>query len=254
MTNRGTGSVAKAGPIASSGGVCGRTGTLVSVRSLAEAQAAIDGGVDILDIKEPNEGPLGAASPTVWREISQLVAGRPEICWSVAMGELSSSAPSPTEHGLEPAFAKVGLAMEAENAAWRQDWKAWKLTLAKPTEAVAVVYADFTLARAPAPLDVIEAGALLGCTVLLIDTFGKQNGGLLQNVALTELAFWCDAARSRSMKLAIAGSLTSADVPRVSTLRPDWLAVRGAVCRGPRNGPVDASKVREFVSAVRNSQ
>ena len=36
-------------------------GLLVSVRSAAEALAALAGGADVIDVKEPNQGSLGAA-------------------------------------------------------------------------------------------------------------------------------------------------------------------------------------------------
>ena len=34
---------------------------LVSVRNASEARAAINGGADVIDIKEPDHGPLGMA-------------------------------------------------------------------------------------------------------------------------------------------------------------------------------------------------
>ena len=38
-----------------------RPGLLVSVRSADEAIAALAGGADVIDVKEPNRGALGAA-------------------------------------------------------------------------------------------------------------------------------------------------------------------------------------------------
>ncbi|MEJ2115924.1 MAG: (5-formylfuran-3-yl)methyl phosphate synthase, partial [Gammaproteobacteria bacterium] len=37
------------------------TGMLASVRNLEEAMMVYQGGADIIDLKEPNEGALGAA-------------------------------------------------------------------------------------------------------------------------------------------------------------------------------------------------
>ena len=59
---------------------------LVSVRSTAEAEAALRGGADIIDIKEPARGPLGMAPPEVCGSIVQRVAGRAPV--SAALGEL----------------------------------------------------------------------------------------------------------------------------------------------------------------------
>ena len=41
------------------------TRLLVSVRSAAEAEAALLGGADVIDVKEPDRGPLGRADDAV---------------------------------------------------------------------------------------------------------------------------------------------------------------------------------------------
>src|SRR4051812_49007094 len=64
---------------------------LVSVRNVSEAQAAVGGGCDLLDVKEPARGPLGMADRRVIAEVAQFAAGaqtdRPLEC-SVALGEV----------------------------------------------------------------------------------------------------------------------------------------------------------------------
>ena len=62
------------------------TGLLVSVRSAAEARIALEAGADLIDVKEPRRGALGAADPAVWKDVCRAVAGRVPV--SVALGEL----------------------------------------------------------------------------------------------------------------------------------------------------------------------
>ena len=62
------------------------TKLLVSVRSANEAEAALDGGADLIDVKEPHHGALGRTSVKVLREIAVAVAGRTPL--SAALGEL----------------------------------------------------------------------------------------------------------------------------------------------------------------------
>ena len=51
---------------------------LVSVRSAAEAVAALDGAAHIVDAKEPARGPLGAVEPAVLAAIlDQVPANQP---------------------------------------------------------------------------------------------------------------------------------------------------------------------------------
>ena len=62
------------------------TRLLVSVRSAAEAEAALRGGADVIDVKEPGRGPLGRADDAVIADVVRLVAGRRPV--SAALGEL----------------------------------------------------------------------------------------------------------------------------------------------------------------------
>ncbi len=52
------------------------TGLLVSVRDAEEAADAVAAGADLIDVKEPRGGSLGATSPAVMAEVVRSVAGR----------------------------------------------------------------------------------------------------------------------------------------------------------------------------------
>ena len=58
-----------------------KTGLLVSVRSADEADAALAGGADLIDCKEPARGPLGVAEPEVVAAILDRVAGQDATAW-----------------------------------------------------------------------------------------------------------------------------------------------------------------------------
>ena len=49
---------------------------LVSVVSAREARRALAGGADIIDVKDPSQGPLGAPSPRVLSEVVAEVGAR----------------------------------------------------------------------------------------------------------------------------------------------------------------------------------
>src|SRR5262245_46480914 len=97
------------------------TGLLVSVRSVAEARIALEAGVDLLDVKEPNRGPLGRADWQVIADVARCMAGR--VPMSAALGELRDGA---TWAGLPEgvAFAKLGLAGCRQWIHWPQRWAA----------------------------------------------------------------------------------------------------------------------------------
>jgi uncharacterized protein (UPF0264 family) len=66
---------------------------LVSVRDVAEAEAALAGGADIIDIKEPRRGALGMADAAMIAEIVACVDRRVPV--SAALGELREWAAGP---------------------------------------------------------------------------------------------------------------------------------------------------------------
>ena len=60
---------------------------LVSVVSLAEAKAAVEGKADIIDIKNPVEGSLGAQYPWIIKEIAGFLQ-QYGVPGSVGLGDL----------------------------------------------------------------------------------------------------------------------------------------------------------------------
>ena len=61
---------------------------LASVRSADEVEAAVSGGADIIDAKEPGRGSLGAVSPEVFAQIQARVPLDLEL--SAALGDVAN--------------------------------------------------------------------------------------------------------------------------------------------------------------------
>ncbi len=59
---------------------------LVRVVSADEARGALAGGADIVDVKDPGEGSLGAPAPGVLSDVIRAVGTRAPV--SVALGDL----------------------------------------------------------------------------------------------------------------------------------------------------------------------
>lgn len=242
------------------------TRLLVSVRDADEAALALAAGVDLIDVKEPRAGSLGAASPEVVRNVLDRVAGRVPV--SAALGELRDwiererapdSSPGPAKASpprawtsCEPrlAFAKLGLAGAAADSRWPEDWARHLGPAPRNPAAVAVIYADFPRAAAPAPEAVLDLGAALGCRMLLVDTWQKSAGDLWTQVPGTELARWLARARDLGWGTVLAGSLTRETLPRALDLGPDYVAVRGAACAGKREGSLSAARLARLVELV----
>jgi uncharacterized protein (UPF0264 family) len=226
------------------------TQLLVSVRSAAEAEAALSGCATVIDVKEPDRGALGAADPATWRSVVECVAGRAPV--SAALGELyvgerlNASVASLAAQTAGMTFAKVGLAGAAHDRNWQSNWRQVLAAIPPAVSAVAVAYADWKTAAAPRPEEVIDAGAKLGCTMLLLDTFDKSRGHLLDHLPLGTLRPLCSRARESGLQVVLAGSLTKSLLLDILPLEPALVAVRGAACHVNRRGAVDAALVREM--------
>src|SRR5690349_523330 len=128
------------------------TKLLISVRDAEEAQIAAREGADLVDIKEPRRGPLGAADAETIQAIAQTLGG--QVPLSAARGELLAAADLPDALAGRLSYVKFGLAGCAQQRDWPELWARQLARLSVNTGLVAVVYADSQAARAPAPEEV----------------------------------------------------------------------------------------------------
>jgi uncharacterized protein (UPF0264 family) len=133
---------------------------------------------------------------------------------------------------------------------WPSRWQAILHELPPQTRPVAVIYADWQSARAPSPEEILTIAIKHSCAALLIDTFDKSRGSISTYFSLQELKHFLSAARFANLITVLAGSLTPALAGELLPLEPDFLAVRGAVCRGGRTGTVDESLVADLVQML----
>ena len=226
------------------------TGLLVSVRNVAEAREALAGGADIIDIKEPARGPLGAAEPAVWREIMAEIGATTVV--SAALGELHADPLerlAPQAAGLS--FVKIGLAGCGADRAWKRRWSQVICNLSPSVLTVPVAYADWRSIKAPPPEDVLALAAQQPARMLLMDTHDKRGATLRDVFPWSQLERFALAAAQSKVRLALAGSLTLNDIRRLKPLQPDYLGVRGAACTGGRDGMIQRALVKSLADALR---
>ena len=227
-----------------------RIGLLVSVRSANEALLALAGGAALIDVKEPGRGSLGYSNPAVWREVQAAIASR--VPTSAALGELLTD---PVEtlaaQAAGFAYAKIGLAGCGSEPLWREKWLSALRCLPQSVAPVAVAYADWEQAQAPRPAEVLRVAMEFSVAMLLVDTWDKRGGRLLDQLPLEQLAQLARDTERAEIGLVLAGSLTMEMLPQLLPLHPQYVAVRGAVCRGKRTDDIDARLVAEYAGALR---
>jgi len=224
-----------------------RPGLLVSVRSADEAAAALAGGADLIDVKEPDRGALGRADDATIAAVVRTVAGRVPV--SAAMGELSEAGSRTLPPGV--AFAKWGL------AGWSHRITELPVLVSSLCQSsgngcrsVLVAYADHARARAPQPGAICRLACQWHMTSFVIDTFLKDGTTLLDWLAPGELAALGEACRTHGVRTIFAGSLGVAQITQLRRFQLDWIAVRGAACSGGRRGAIDVQRVRTLKETI----
>ena len=225
---------------------------LVSVRSGTEVNAAVSGGADIIDAKEPDLGSLGPVSAESFRGIAQQVPAH--LVLSAALGDFADEEevhaavagfpeiPRPTVLYLKLGFAGVssvrrirGLLQAACSASRRRSLRSPAI--------IAVAYGDCDRAGTASPEEVWQAAAAAGAAGLLLDTQVKAHTHLLDWVEPARLRALIESARAAGLLTAVAGGLGVEQLATVRRCYPDIVGFRGAVCAGGRSGRVSRSKV-----------
>ena len=230
---------------------------LVSVRSADEVGAALAGGAEIVDVKEPLRGALGAADFEVVRAVESCLPAA--IPLSVALGDPPGETAvraavgrlTPQRGGGE-AILKLGFAgtMGRQGVVNRLMAALDEAGRVGSPAVVAVAYADHAQAPAPSPAEVLWAAARTGAAGVLLDTFVKDGRDLFASVSDETLAEWIAEARASGLLAAVAGSLGLSAIARVADAGPDVIGVRGAACEGGRLGRVSAERVRALRAAI----
>jgi (5-formylfuran-3-yl)methyl phosphate synthase len=225
---------------------------LVSVRSAAEAEAALAGGAALIDVKEPSRGPLGRADDETIAQVLWAVAGRAPV--SAALGEWREPGAQSWPGVLgDLAYLKWGLSGCGGMVAWQDTLRVVARYLAgrHPDLGVAAVaYADWRQARAPSPEEVCAWACAQGRGAFLLDTWGKDGRTLLDWVSVAEVSAWCTRCRAAGVRVALAGSLGPEQVGALLPAGPDWFAVRGAACEGGRAGTISTGRVHSLVQML----
>ncbi|MCX8003592.1 MAG: (5-formylfuran-3-yl)methyl phosphate synthase [Burkholderiaceae bacterium] len=219
---------------------------LASVRTPQEAAAAAAAGADIVDLKEPRAGALGALPlPVVVRCVAVLRAcfGGPI---SATIGDLPPAAlPAIVARAREVAatgvdYVKVGVVAGPYARATLQS------LAALPVPIVPLFIADHGLDEA------LFADALaLRFPILMVDTADKRAGSLFERVPLALLDRLCRRVQQAGARIGLAGALRAEHVPLLRELAPDIAGFRGALCVGDRAGRLDAERVRALGAALR---
>ena len=232
---------------------------LVSVVNKTEALDSIKGGADILDVKNPKEGSLGANFPRVIRQVKEVMPKNLEL--SATIGDLPNLPGTASLAALGAAvsgvdYVKVGLfgvkTSEEATTLMTEVVRAVK-EYDCGLKTIASGYADFRYVGCVSPMELPMVAHNAGADGVLVDVKiknGKDN--LFSFLTDEQLGDFVTQAHDYNLLAALAGSLDKQDIQRVHSLGADIIGVRGAVCakKDRLAGKLESEKVAELAKEI----
>jgi len=228
---------------------------LISVISVEEAKVALKTNPDIIDIKNPGEGSLGAQFPWIIKDIAEELKGSAVLC-SVTLGDLDYKPGTAALAAYGAAtcganYIKAGLyGIKNYNEAF------YLMTgivnsVRMVNEGISVVaagYADYKRFSGISPEILTKAARDSGADIVMIDTAIKDGKNLFDSMNSDELKYFIDLAHDSGLQVALAGSIKMTHLELLSELDPDIIGVRGAICENEdRTTKLSENKISEFM-------
>jgi len=213
------------------------TGLLASVTDVEEARLAAAGGADIIDLKNPAAGALGALPPKTLRAVRTAL---PTRTLSATIGDLPPYPGPVTEAVRRTAacgvdYVKIGLFPGGDLDATLKALQ----PLTADCRLIAVLPADYLIA-----LSLLETLAKFGFAGVMLDTADKAKGPLTAIRPPAFLERFVRQAKRLGLMTGLAGSLRLEDIDRLLPLAPDYLGFRGALCDGGRTACLDTRRLQ----------
>jgi len=225
---------------------------LVSPSSIDEAKRSV--AADIIDVKKPSEGSLGANFPWVIREIKSL-SDKPV---SAAIGDFDykPGGASLAAYGAACAgadYVKIGLAFEGRDKA--RDVISAVVRAVKgefPKKFVVIAaYSDYQRMGTISPFDMAPIAAECGADFAMVDTGIKDRQSTFAFMNEDSLRRFTDNNEKLGLGTALAGALKFEDIDALKRINPDIIGVRGMVCGGDRNATVREDLVKTALAMIR---
>ncbi|MGR8979245.1 MAG: (5-formylfuran-3-yl)methyl phosphate synthase [Gammaproteobacteria bacterium] len=222
------------------------TGMLASVTSLEEADLALAADVDIIDLKQPASGALGALDIQTIQAIVSHCDGRRPV--SATIGDLpmhpvtvADAVAAMAETGVD--YIKIGFFPGGD---WPGTIRELSAQTRRHPPMIAVLFADTR-----PDLDIIETLQIAGFKGVMLDTMDKKQGALTDVMAPSTIGAFVMQVKSRRMLCGLAGSLRQKNIPELMPYRPDYLGFRGALCEGlERSAHLNIDAVANIKQAI----
>ena len=227
-----------------------------------EAIAAIAGGADIIDVKNPQEGPLGANFPWVIKRIREITPKTIKLSCTLGEvpnlpGSISLAALGAASLGVD--YLKVGLygfKKPQEATCLLQSVNRAAKEYNSNIKVVAAGYADAERVGALDPFLIPEIAHEAQVDVAMLDTAVKDGKNLFNFLTNPQLKKFIDSAHKLGLDAALAGSLRKQDLPVLYDLGADVAGARGAACINSDRvkGEISEKQVHDLVEVIKQAE
>ncbi len=232
------------------------TQLLISVTSVDEAQIALQNGADIIDLKDPEQGALGALPLEVVAEIvtfvnAKDVSERKTI--SATIGDLPMAPALLIQHVMALSETKVDIikiGFFADTGALLTDYQACLDMLSTVSESgvrlIAVLFVEYDY-----PADLVMAIKNAGFYGVMFDTVGKNGATFLDYYSTDAMQAIAQDVQAQGLLFGLAGSLNLQHVALVKSIAPDYIGFRGGVCvNNQRRSALDSERIRAISELI----
>lgn len=229
---------------------------LVSPINVEEAKIAKLGGADIIDVKNPKEGSLGANFPWMIKAVKKAAGSVPVSAtigdFNYKPGTASLAALGAAVAGAE--YIKVGL-YDIRTGEQALDMLLSIVRSVKGYDrnkkVVASGYSDYSRIDSISPFELPSICAKAGADVVMMDTGIKDGRSTFEFLTEEELIEFVSGARSFGLKTAIAGTIRFENIEALKRISPDIIGVRGCVCGGDRNSCIKRELVERLKTEIK---
>ncbi len=223
-----------------------KTKFLISLKNIEEISNEVIEEVDILDLKNPLKGAIGAWELNNIKRVISI--HKKKITISATLGDVFGDKEFLIKLkkfdclGLD--FIKFGL-LSIDQKNLFEKLRMIESRVFK-TNLVCVVFVD---KKNHLNLVNNNLNYFLKCGVknILLDTFGKKKGDLLNFCKTDYLRKFISKCKKKNIKIGLAGGLKEIQIPLIVKLNPDIVGFRSAICRSnKRTSSIDIKKIKKL--------
>ena len=230
---------------------------LVSIRSIEEVKVVNGLNIDIVDLKEPNNGPVGMLDI---KDIKNIVLalrdnkfrGKISTTFEHNQGNMPESDIAKIEDLVTLGLDYIKIGVSADGNTWANlrrftdNLNKIKNQVLENKLILVLMIADKHSFKFVKNISPSMVGKFSG---IMIDTLNKENGSVFDIVNFRELNIIKKFTLEKNVDFGIAGSLDISHTNLINQLQPNWAGYRGGVCLEKRSGPLSRARLENLIDS-----